>query len=220
MVAIMIPAALSVRARLPPRAGQFFLFKAFKEPLYCVIVASQVFLLLGLFTPFFYLPSYAVSQGMSPTLSGYLVAMLNGASFFGRVVPGILADKVGPLNMLTIAAFSSGLLILVWQAITTNAGIIVFAVLYGFCSGAIISLNTFALASVPKNPQNIGTYLGMAMAFSSLAALVGPPINGALVTRFGGYSQSMDMSGVFVVFGGVLTMVARQLKGQGFFAKI
>jgi len=99
--------------------------------------------MMGLFTPFFYLPTFAVEHGMSVQLAAYLVAILNGASFLGRVVPGILADKIGPLNMLFAAGASTGILIFVWQAITTNAGIIVFSVLFGFCSGAIISLMSF-----------------------------------------------------------------------------
>jgi MFS family permease len=220
VVAICIPAAFAIRARLPPRTGHFFLPKAFREPLYVSILISQTFVLFGLFTPFFYLPSYALAHGMSPQLSGYLVAILNGSSFFGRIVPGILADKIGPLNMLTVAAFSTGLLILCWQAITTSAGIIVFAVVYGFCSGAIISLNTFALSTIPKNPQNIGTYVGMAMAVSSTAALIGPPINGALVTRYGGYAQSMDLSGVFAITGAIGFLISRHLTGKGMFAKM
>lgn len=220
MVAILLPSMAAIRARLPPRTGTLFLPHAFKEPLFVILVTSSTFMLLGLFTPFFYLPTYAVDHGMSPQLSSYLVSMLNGASFFGRIVPGILADKIGPLNMLFVAAACTGTLILCWQAITTSAGIIVFAVLYGFFSGAIISLNSFAVANVPKNPQNIGAYLGMSMAFSGITALIGPPINGALFSKYGGFSQSLDLSGVFVVAGACGILIARHFKGKGFWAKM
>lgn len=219
MLALILPACFCIRARLPPRDGQFFLPKAFTEPLYVAIIASVFLMMLGLFTPFFYLPSFAVSHGMSAQLSAYLVAILNAASFFGRVVPGIMADKLGALNMLFVAGLSTGILVFAWQAMNTNADIIVFSALYGFCSGAIISLMSFALAGVPKNPQNIGTYMGMGMAVCSLAALAGPPANGALVTQYHGFKQSMDMSGTFVVVGAFGVLIAKRVSGKGFWVK-
>lgn len=172
-----------------------------------------------MFTPFFYLPTYAVQRGMSPQLASYLVAILNGASFFGRVVPGILADKIGALNMLFAAGLSTGILIFAWQATHSNAGIIVFSAFYGFCSGAIVSLQSFALASVPKNPRDIGTYLGMGMSIMALAALAGPPSNGALVTKYHGFKQSMDMSGTFVVVGAFGVLIAKHFHPKGLFSK-
>jgi len=219
MLALLLPSCFLIRARLPPRKGQFFLPAAFKEPLYLAIIGSVFLMMLGLFTPFFYLPTYAVQHGMTPQLASYLVAILNAASFFGRVVPGVLGDKLGPLNMLCAAGLSTGILVFAWQAITTSAGIIVFSALYGFCSGAIVSLMTFALASVPKNPQNIGTYMGMGMFMCSFATLIGPPTNGALVSKYHGFNQSFDMSGTFVIVGALGVLIAKKLSAKGLFAK-
>jgi MFS family permease len=80
---------------------------------------------MGLFMPFFYLPSFAVSQGMSSQLASYIVAILNAASFFGRVVPGVLGDKLGRLNMLFAAGLSTGILIFCFESLNSNAAIIV-----------------------------------------------------------------------------------------------
>ena len=220
MLSLLLPACLVVRARLPPRSGTFFLPKAFTEPLYVSIVASVFFMFLGLFTPFFYLPTYAVERGMSTQLASNIVSILNGASFFGRVLPGILADKIGPLNMVFVAAASTGLLIFCLQAMTTNAAIIAFSALYGFCSGAIISLMSAAVASVPKNPQNIGTYIGMAMGCFGVSALIGPPINGALVTNYKSFDQSLDLSGASIMVGTLGILIARHFTGKGFLGKV
>ena len=78
---------------------------------------------------------------------------------------------------------------------------------------------TFNLASVPKNPQNIGTYLGMGMSVTSIAALIGPPSNGALVTKYGGFDQSMDMSGAFVIAGALGILAAKHFHEKGLLAK-
>lgn len=66
--------------------------------------------------------------------------MLNGASYFGRVLPNFLGDKVGPYNMIIPTSFISGIGIFAWLAVDSTAGLIVFAVVYGFFSGSFISL--------------------------------------------------------------------------------
>jgi MFS family permease len=220
MLAILVPASTGIRARLPPRKKSFFLPSAFKEAPYVAIVGALLLMMLGCFIPFFYLPSYAVQHGMSSELASYLISILNGASFFGRVIPGILADKLGRLNMLCVVAFSSAILIFCWPKIITNASIIVFSGLYGFCSGAIISLMAACLAQAPKDPRNIGTYMGMGMAVAALAALIGPPINGALLNRYNGFDQASIFSGVVVSMGGAVALLAKQVSGKGLFAKI
>jgi MFS family permease len=93
MVALLSIAIFGIKARLPPRQGRFLLLGAFKEPLYDAIIGSIFLMILGVFVPFFYIPSYAVGHGMNFQLSAYLPAIMNGVSFFGRVIPGILADK-------------------------------------------------------------------------------------------------------------------------------
>ena len=216
MLAVVLPACAMVRARLPPRSGKFFLPSAFRELPYICLIGSVFLIMLGLFTPFFYLPTFAVEHGMSTQLASYLVAILNGSSFFGRVLGGVLADKFGRLNLLTGAGVCTGVLIFCWNKMTTNATMILFAVLYGFFSGAIVSLMSAALAQVPKDARNIGTYMGMGMAIVSIATLIGPPINGALVTRFGAFEQSSTMSGTFAVVGGLSVILTKYVSGKTF----
>src|SRR5437762_3981182 len=75
---------IAIRPRLPPRNDQFFLWSAFRNPAYVLTIVSVFLMTWGLFTPFFFLPSYAVSKGMSVRNSSYLLSILNGASLPGR----------------------------------------------------------------------------------------------------------------------------------------
>lgn len=77
---------------------------------------------------------------MNIELAFYLTAILNEVSFSGRVSAGMTGDKLSRLNLLCFAGVCSGILALCWQKMTSNTAIIVFAALYGFPSGAIISL--------------------------------------------------------------------------------
>ncbi|RHZ54816.1 hypothetical protein CDV55_102574 [Aspergillus turcosus] len=219
IMGLLIPSCLSIKARLPPRKSNFFLPSAFKEPVYTLLVACMFFLFLSMFPLLFLIPSYALSQGMSTSLAFYTQSILNAASFPGRVIPAILSDKLWKQNVLAAAGISSGILALCWQRVQGNAGILVFAAVYGFCSGAIISGTSVSLASVPRDPKNIGTYLGMGMGVASLAALVGPPISGALVDRYHGFSPVADFCGVICLFGAGLAVVVKVVSGNSLISK-
>ncbi|PGH00031.1 hypothetical protein GX51_06030 [Blastomyces parvus] len=219
ILAILAPSCLAIRARLPPRKGTFLLLSAFKNRLYLTIIAFAFLMILCVFTPIFFLPSYAVQHGMNKTLASYLVAILNGASFFGRVIPGVLGDKLGRLNSVIASGVSSGILIFCWPKITTNAGILVFAGLFGFCSGTIVSGIVVCLTTCTDNPKNIGTYMGMGMGLASIAGLIGPPISGELVNRYHGYEQVSYFAGVMVLVGSAVAIFGKTLTEKGIFGR-
>ena len=67
---------------------------------------------------------------------GLQVAILNASALPGRVIPSILADRFGVLNVGIPCVLFSAVLIFVLTAVKTVGGMIVFAILYGFMSGA------------------------------------------------------------------------------------
>ena len=77
-----------------------------------------------------------------------------------------------------------------------------------------------SLAHVPKDPRDIGTYMGMGMAVVSLAALAGPPISGAFVTGSGGFDHVAIFSGAVVLAGGFIVLAAKHVCDEGIFGKI
>lgn len=219
ILALLAPSCMLIKARLPPRKSSFFIPAAFKEPPYVILVAACFFLIMGMFSPMFFLPSYGIAHGMGSKLAFYLVAILNAASFPGRVLPGILADKFGRMNMLFFSGISTGILALCWQACHSNAEILVFAVLFGFCSGAIVTGMSVGMASVPRDPRNIGTYMGMGMGCAALAVLAGPPATGAMVNHYHTFLQASIFSGVVCLVGSILVIPAKMLSGHGLLSK-
>ncbi|KAI1454794.1 MFS general substrate transporter [Annulohypoxylon moriforme] len=213
-------ACVAITARLPPRTTAFFLWRAFKEPKFLLLTLAQFFMLLGGFTPLFYIPNYAVSRGVDPTLASYLLAIMNAASTFGRVIPGIVADKLGRLNVLAFGGFITGIVILCWNKVETTAALIVYSIAVGFSSGMIISGGSAAFTECPKDPRELGTYIGMGMGLSSFAALIGPPVSGVLLSKYGGYSQVSIFNGVMVLLGGGVVLVAKASTSKGVFGRI
>ncbi|KAI2464598.1 MFS general substrate transporter [Annulohypoxylon bovei var. microspora] len=188
-------ACVAITARLPPRTTTFFVWRAFKEPKFVLLTVALFFMLLGAFTPLFYIPTYAVSRGVDPTLASYFLAIINAASTFGRVIPGILADKFGRLNIFVFGGFVTGIVIFCWDKVETTAALIVYSIIIGFVSGT-------------------------GMGLSSFAALIGPPVNGVLVSKYGGYSQVSIFSGTTVIFGGIIALAAKASTSKGVFGRI
>ncbi|KAI0538552.1 putative MFS monocarboxylate transporter [Xylaria digitata] len=180
------------------------MFKNFTFVLLCLGLALTY---LGLFTPFFYISTYAVSKGTSSSTAFYLISAINAASFFGRVIPGHLADRYGHFNICTLSVLSSGIIAFTLTAAYSLPGMIIWSIAYGFTSGAVISLQSACAGKISK-PEQQGTALGLVLGTVSVTTLVGTPISGQILLR-GGYVSLGIWTGVTLLTGGLVLVLAR-----------
>jgi MFS family permease len=220
MLPLLAFSCVAIKSRLPPRTTTFFIGAAFKEANFVLLIVSVFFMFLGMFTPLFFIPTYAVTRGMDATLASYLLATLNAASMFGRIIPGVLADKFGRLNILALGGIITGIVIFCLTKAETTAALVLYSIAFGFSSGTIVSGGSAAFTVCPKDPRDIGTYLGMGLAVGSLAALIGPPVNGVLVDRYGGFLEVFIFSGVMCLAGGCTALASKAATPQGILGKI
>lgn len=223
---MMVFANLTVRSRLPPKGMTPWVLSEFISPFkelpYASIVVGGFLFFFGMFLPFNYLPVYAQRNGMSDDLSNYLVAILNASSIFGRIIPGYIGDKMGRFNMMVLITYASGILVFaLWIPGTGNIPTIIFAALYGFTTGAFVSLIP-ALAAQISDIREIGVRNGAMFAVVSVAALTGNPIGGALVSTYdGGYLELQIFAGAVIMAGSTAFLTARwSLSGWKIRAKV
>ncbi|OJI83159.1 hypothetical protein ASPTUDRAFT_57117 [Aspergillus tubingensis CBS 134.48] len=204
--------SLSVmRVRQTPKTRRVLTeFSAFKEIPYSLFCVAMFFGYIGFFNPIFYIEAYAIQKHViGEPLAFYLVSILNAASVPGRIIPGLLAPRFGPLNILLASAIISGVLSLCWIAITDSGGLIAFAVLYGFFSGAFVALPAVALTSLTPNLDTLGTRMGMCSVLCGLGSLCGSPVAGAILDNTGLYLGVQLYSGLSIGATGVLLLFAR-----------
>jgi MFS family permease len=166
---------------------------------------------LGLFIPFTFIILEATAKGMGESLAGYLVSILNAASVFGRTLPAYAADRyIGRFNILiTMAIITTVLVLGVWIPARSNAALVVFAALFGFASGSIVSI-TPALVAQISDVRQIGVRTGTIFTIVSIAVLISNPIAGALVTADnGGFLKLQIFAGVVMVGGCFFLILAR-----------
>ncbi|KAJ5754041.1 MFS monocarboxylate transporter [Penicillium nucicola] len=210
MLALSLISCAVITSNAPPRkSGAPFLLVAWKQPQYSLQILGLFLVFWGLFVPFFYVPGYAVSIGLSVDMSFYLIAILNAGSLFGRLSGGALANLVGRFNTLTGASLICAVLIFCWLSVSSQGGLVVFSVLFGFFSGTVIGLFPATIAMTASRPNEIGSYMGMALGVLSLSTLTGTPISGAMINSYGSYQPAIIFAGVATMLGGAIVFGAR-----------
>ena len=186
-----------------------FELRALKEIPFLVFSLALFFLFLGYWVPFFFGSSFAsLSLHTSEDYAFYLLSIVNAGSVFGRILPAFIAEAFGAIQTLTGSAVCCGVLILVWLGIHNVAGITVFAALYGFFAGVLVSLPMAVVPSLSPSMSVIGTRIGMAWSLSAIAILIGSPIAGALANpRRDAFTGAEAWGGAVMLFGSLLLTV-------------
>jgi MFS family permease len=212
----LLVSILIMKTRLPPPKHPRRLVDpaALRSLPYMVFNVGIFFSFVGLYIPFFYIIIYAESKlGIQEGLSFYMLAVLNGASVFGRIIPGLLADRFGSLEIITIASVVSAILAFCWLAVDNLGGLVVFCVLYGFISGAVVSLTATVVANFAPGVHLIGTWIGMTLCFASAGLLIGNPIAGSIINAAENkFSGGIIFSACFVAAGAILFVLAGGLR--------
>lgn len=157
-----VPANLFLKKRLPhskQAVGLFPDLTVFKDPCFALCTAGVFLMEWGLFVPLTYISSYATSHGQNESFGFTILALLNVGSFFGRWIPGLLADRFGRFNVIIVTIFLCAVTVLgLWlPAADSKAVIIVFVVTFGFASGSNLGLIPVCLSQLCR-AEEYGRY--------------------------------------------------------------
>ena len=135
---------------------------------------------VGQYIPYVFIEQYANEHGMR--MAFYMLIFLNLGSIPGRILPSLVADKfLHPLKVLTATTACASILALVWISVRhSTPGLISWCMLYGFCSGAFVSLQGAVVASITTDLSMIGTRFGVNIFCGALGILIGSPVGGAI----------------------------------------
>ncbi|KAK7423360.1 hypothetical protein QQX98_001151 [Neonectria punicea] len=187
---------------------------AFTDWPYLLFVAGCFVVFLGMYTPFVYIQSYALDEGIvSSNFALYFLAILNASSIFGRILPSFVAQRIGSMNMIIGTTLALSITSLCLITAKSSARLIVVIVFVGFFTGTFFALQPTIFVRLTADPSKIGTRFGMAFSVMSVALLFGSPIAGALRGQIG-YDAAWVWAGLTVLCGGMIISVARVLKGQ------
>ena len=209
-LALLVIAVTCMWSRSPPKPPRaLFQPSAFKSWAFTLQSFGTMFGFVGLYIPIFYIQVYALAREISENYAFYLIPILNAGQFFGRILPNLFAHKVGIMNMIVLDTFAAGVLGFGWIGIDSVAGITVFAILYGFCAGAYVSLIPPIIVELTPDMRVVGTWLGMSLFVASFGLLIGTPIAGALVNiQKKQFVPAQVFTGAVIFLGGFSMLMA------------
>lgn len=212
ILGVLIVANLTVRSFHPPQPKTITpaqMVQPFKEVEFVLLLLGLLLFTYGLYVPINYLPVQSLDAGMDPNLVEYIMSIFNAASLFGRMFSGIMADKIGRYNIFIIVANLSGIWALaLWIPANNTGGLLSFSILFGFCSGAYVSLVAALVAQISPLSE-MGFRTGLVFLTSSIGGLTTNPINGAILDLPTGWLGVKIFSGVFCLAGTAFIMGAR-----------
>lgn len=209
--ACCVIAIVTVRKKGRKKCSGWMDVKMFKDACFMLLATGSFFICLGIFTPFFYIVSYAEDRALvSQNTAFYVLSVMNAGGVFGRIVPAILSDKIGRFNLLMPTSFLAGLSCLIfWMLAKTMIAVMGFAAVYGFLSGAFISVITPCVAQI-SDISEIGSRIGALYTLISVPSLVGGPIAGALIQcQSGSYTGMIGLSGSSIILGSLFILACR-----------
>ncbi|GAA5832759.1 hypothetical protein JCM3766R1_007031 [Sporobolomyces carnicolor] len=184
---------------------------------YCLLTGGAFLLNWGLWMPLFYLQLFAQSKGVSADLSFYTLAIYNAGSVFGRTIPNLAADHLGPQNIQSFCCVAAGIVLYCLYACETAAGIVTFAAVYGFLSSGWISLVSPSIIAISGDISEIGLRQGVAFLIVAGGAVGGNPVCGRLVGLGGGtdpFVSPIAFAATMVLLGGIVTTAARFVRAR------
>lgn len=198
-------ACFTVQTRLPPRKikGAAALdFRALRDIKYASASLGVFLVEFAVFVPITYITSYALETGYDEKISYAVLIFLNLGAVFGRFLPGLVADRIGRFNVMTVNCFMCSFFTFVlWLSgdlVNRSLGIVIgYAVLFGFFSGAAISLAPVCISQVCEI-EDYGKRVGTTWTLVSVGTLIAIPIAGAIQQHNGGAYYGL------IIFGGAL----------------
>ncbi len=137
--------------------------------------------------PIFHTVSYAVGCGLSVTSAVTIYSMEGAAGLGGRLLFGVLADRVGAKPVLVAGLLIQAFAAAAYLRVNQLDGFYAVAIVFGMAYGGTMPLYA-SLAREAFNPQILGTVLGAATLLSCLGMAFGPLAGGWLYDRFGSYT--------------------------------
>ncbi|KAF4970431.1 hypothetical protein FSARC_2541 [Fusarium sarcochroum] len=142
------------------------------------------------------LPTFAIQAGLTPETGYTLLSIIGGASAFGRVIPGMVGDKLGHYNvlicMMALTLIFMGTLFVPFG--NNSVVLYVFTGLWGFCSGGFLSITPVCVGKTCE-PKDYGRYYGTLNFIISFSLLISIPTSGAMIEKMGTHALSGLLAG-------------------------
>ncbi|TRY63483.1 hypothetical protein TCAL_06855 [Tigriopus californicus] len=177
--------------------------------MFLLIGISNVFGMLGFYTPFVYLPNMANLRGVEIDDANFLISIIGISNTLGRVFSGWMSDFswVNPFVVTNVAVLCSGISVFVLPLCQGYISYTAIALLFGLFTAAYVSLTSIVLVQT-LGLDKLTSAFGLLVLFRGVASVVGPPIAGSIFDATQSYDISFYMGGVFLAIAAIVSTAA------------
>jgi MFS family permease len=195
---LVIPAALLLRKppALPPAGAsgvtgaaegrEFTVAEALRTPQFAAIALTHFACCAAHSGPIFHMVTNAIDHGVPAMAAATVLSAASFASLGGRIVCGLIADRVGAKRTLVAGLALQAASVSLYVFTRDLASFYGLALLFGFAYGGVMPLYAILLREY-FGGRIIGTALGAVAAVSTLGMALGPWAGGWLYDAFGSY---------------------------------
>jgi len=149
---------------------------------------------------------YATDIGVTSTISAIALGLFGGFSVPGRIISGIIADRVGWQRIFIISQFGLALFIL-WLSMVKTVWMLYFFVLfYGICHGTRIAAHVGILGEF-FGMNSLGAIIGIITAIGVSAGAFAPYLAGFIFDITGSYFIDFMIVMMLLLGGGIIATV-------------
>ncbi|KAL2048725.1 hypothetical protein ABVK25_011042 [Lepraria finkii] len=208
-----LPAAWLIKERSPIRTATFVEWRLFRDFKFVVLFIAGAVATFPLFVPPFFLPLYSNSLGLSSNAGAGLVAGFNFSSAVGRLICGLAADKLGPLNSLFMSLLlSAASMLVIWPVSNSLGPLIIFVGINGAANGGFFATMPTVVGTVFGSAR-VSVAMGMIVTGWAGGYLMGAPIAGYLLEAYGGEHSTLMAYHPAMFYAGSMALGASGMVG-------
>lgn len=139
---------------------------------------------------------------------GFLfVALLAIFNACGRIVAGIVSDKIGRMVTIAFVCIMQALIMFFFAQFSTLSAFMFGSAAVGFNYGACLSLFPSTTAD-QWGTKNLGLNYGILFTSWGVGGVVGPMLAGKIADTTGSYAAAYNVAGTLLIFAAFLAMLS------------
>ncbi len=161
-------------------------FTLFKNPVFLLFCTTNSLLSFGYYVPYTYLPTLAMSNGVSSEKAAFLMSILGLSNGTGRVIFGYIGN-IGinvRFYMFGLTLLTLGFLNVAISLNNTYPVLVIYSVCFGMCAGCYITLFAVILVDL-LGIEIVEKSVGQCLAISSFFIRIGVPTCGFIIDKTG-----------------------------------
>jgi predicted MFS family arabinose efflux permease len=193
---VVLPAALLLRRppvqphenQLAEGAGaEMSVSQALRTPQFAAIAFTYFACCAAHSGPIFHMASYAMLCGVAPFAATTVLSVAGLGGLAGRVVCGLIADRVGAKLVLAVGLAAQALAIILYPFARDLERLYALSLLFGFAYGGVMPLYAIVIRQY-FGARTMGATFGAATMASTLGMAIGPLAGGWIFDGTGSYA--------------------------------